>query len=944
MRAARGFAFEKVMERAMDRQDLQMFDGFMKRDGMVVPFRRDKIVSAISRAADEVARRDHVEVGAHMPEQLADLVIAQLLDPKSEYFVAPDAEGRQIPHIEDMQDLIEIVLAEQGYAPIVAAYKRYRKHRELARERIRVRQSGPRSRDGKPVDLTDASLLLVESADKGHTLPWDRKELIDTLRRHTDLNEEVALNIAKTVENQIIASHISSVDSNLVRELLNNELTLRGYRHQLRDLSVYGVSRQFVDRLMYAKSQENSNIVNNNPEAVQLGIAELVLKQWALDTIFTEDLKAAHNTGAIHLHDLGYPHRVYCSSHSVEYVKKYGLRGLNNLNNESAPAHSAHVLTTHLHTFVASMQANYAGALGLAYINIMYAPYLRGMPREEILQVAQGLIFGGAQNAFSRGGQTIFLDFNIHTGVPAYLKTVPAVGPRGKYMLRRADGTVERLEERIRPEKDASGNRLMELYLRDADGADRCVLRELPDAKRGMALDPAVEADLAARGEKILTYGDFEEEAREMTRALLEVWEAGDANGHVFEFPKCDFHVSAETFTDPAQLAIYERACEVASRNGSVYFIFDRDEVTLSACCRLRTTIQDNHMMRHPESMRFCGFQNVTINIPQCMYRAARAGRKTLDGLLDEIDRMMDLAVKAHEQKRRRIAEMLSGPGFPLWQIGKMANDGKPYVDLSTATYIIGLIGVNDAVRFLTGEEFHESPAALRLGEKIVAHMYLRAKKLSVKHQMKLTLEESPAESAARRLAKADLVYYRPEALTVFKGGSEDVAYYTNSVHLSADAPVTLVERIRKQARFHSLIESGAITHAFIGEQRPSPAAIDRLVRDTFFRTQSAQLVLSPEFTYCLECGHNMRGLQHRCTVCGSANVEGETRVVGYFSKVKNWNKSKRDGELPARQRGHYAVEPADCAAPSAAPSAVPSVPVVPAVPSTTPSAEPAHV
>ena len=35
---------------------------------------------------------------------------------------------------------------------------------------------------------------------------------------------------------------------------------------------------------------------------------------------------------------------------------------------------------------------------------------------------------------------------------------------------------------------------------------------------------------------------------------------------------------------------------------------------------------------------------------------------------------------------------------------------------------------------------------------------------------------------------------------------------------------------------------------------------------------------------------------------------EGETRVVGYFSKINNWNKSKRYGELPARQRGIYAV------------------------------------
>ncbi len=37
------------------------------------------------------------------------------------------------------------------------------------------------------------------------------------------------------------------------------------------------------------------------------------------------------------------------------------------------------MLTGHLNTFLASMQANYAGALGIAYINILYAPFLEGM-------------------------------------------------------------------------------------------------------------------------------------------------------------------------------------------------------------------------------------------------------------------------------------------------------------------------------------------------------------------------------------------------------------------------------------------------------------------------------------------------------------------------------------------------------------------------------------
>jgi hypothetical protein len=86
------------------------------------------------------------------------------------------------------------------------------------------------------------------------------------------------------------------------------------------------------------------------------------------------------------------------------------------------------------------MQANYAGALGIAYINMLYAPYLEGMDESQYRQVAQELIFNGAQNAFSRGGQTLFLDFNIHTGVPRYMAKVPAIGPGGRYLLRLADG------------------------------------------------------------------------------------------------------------------------------------------------------------------------------------------------------------------------------------------------------------------------------------------------------------------------------------------------------------------------------------------------------------------------------------------------------------------------------------------------------------------------
>lgn len=883
------------------------FDGFKKRSGLIVAFHRSKIESAITRAAAAVASVESSVVQDNLARHISDRVLDEMDNPLCEFYVHPDEHGKRIPAIEDVQDLVEIILAEEGYTAIVAAYKRYRKQRETARRRIRVRDMNANG----DVDVTDASLLLVESNSENLTMPWNRQRVVDQLLASTDLSLEVVVSIAKAVENQVIASALTTVNSTLIRELVNNELVARGYHEQLRDLSLYRVPRDYVDSLMFTKSTENSNIVNNNPEAVNLGLAELLLKQWALDTIFSAEVKLAHDTGAIHLHDLGYPHRVYCSSHSIEYVKKYGLCNLVNLNTESMPARSASVLTGHLNTFLASMQANYAGALGIAYINILYAPMLEGMDRVALKQVAQELIFNGSQNAFSRGGQTLFLDFNIHSGVPRYLKGVPAIGPGGHYMLRLNDGTKAELTEVIREDRDASGNRLMDLFYETGEER-RLVLRELADESEGVVYDPDIAADLAKRGESVITYGDYEKEAREFASAMLDVWGDGDRHGRVFEFPKCDFHISEETFEDMAQYAIFQQACELASKNGSAYFIFDRDEVTLSACCRLRTTIDDNRMLKHPESMRFCGFQNVTINVPQAAYRAAKNGRKDIEGLFEELDMTMELAVQAHLEKRVRTAEMMSGPGRPLYQIGRLASDGKPYVDLDTCTYILGLIGVNDAVNFLVGQELHESEEAMDMALRVVAHMFLKAKKLSKKHNMKFTLEESPAESAARRLAKTDLVYFADEARPVVKGDNEDVVYYTNSVHLSADAPVSLVERIRLQGRFHSMIESGAITHAFVGEEKPSAQSIERLIHNTFFRTQTAQITISPEFTYCNACDHNMRGLVERCAKCGSDNVVGETRVVGYFSKIQNWNKSKRYGELVARQRGRYAVETAD--------------------------------
>jgi ribonucleoside-triphosphate reductase len=668
-------------------------------------------------------------------------------------------------------------------------------------------------------DTTDMS-LMVATTKEGLILEWDREKIVKALMAEADLPKNEATDIAFGVEEKVFSSGVKTISVSLIRELVDNELFERGYRKKLHKQESLGIPNYDLNRIIFSKTKENANVNTNNPEAVNLAIAETILKQYAFKNIFSSEVVNAHLKGALHLHDLGYPIRVYCSAHSLEYLKKYGLR-LMNLSTESTPPTHAMTLVGHLNTFLASMQTFYAGALGIGYINIFFAPLTHELDDNQLKQIAQYLIFSCSQNAFSRGGQTLFIDFNVHLGVPSYLRNVPAIGPKGKYMLRGANGQIKFLDDVPR---DKNGN--------------------LKQPKKG----------------KILTYQDFEKESQRVLKAFMDVWRAGDSKGRPFPFPKMDLHINQDSFDKAEQLRLFKYACQIASENGSPYFVFDRDEVTLSACCRLRTQVRDNYVINHPESMRFCGFQNVTINLPQTAYKA---GVGNIDGAISEIKKIMDLAIKAHLEKKKFIESIMNEEGLPLWGVGKPASDGRAYIDLNRedTSYIIGMIGLNEFVKYLSGKELHESPEAYKLGLKIISTMYLKAQEYEKKYGLNVKLEESPAESTSLRLAKVDLQEYPDEAWGMVRGDKKSgEIYYTNSIHFAPDAPIDIIERIIGQGKFHSLIESGAITHVFLGEQSPSAGSIFNLIKKVWQDTQTAQITISPEFTYCEDCGKLSRG------------------------------------------------------------------------------------
>jgi len=688
--------------------------------------------------------------------------------------------------------------------------------------------------------------LQVMSLQEYEKNDWDSTKIVDALRNECGLTKSEAQRIAGLAYEDLVARGKHEIDVKMLKSIINYHLLMNGYNgKKLAGQVTLGMSLLDMDNLIHNKSEENSNINNNNPEAVSMTIAENALKQYALKRFFSREVSNAHLEGLLHIHDLGQITRLYCSAHSLLSLAKNGLNDRFGFAIHSSPAQHAQTLVGHLNTFLCTIATYYAGALGVDFVNVYFAPYVDKLTKEQQKQIAQYLIFSLSQSSFSRGGQVLFTDFNLHISIPDWLKKVEATGPGGK--------PVSKI--------------VFEGNSYEVD--DKKLLKLVKEAKNLEEVQAFAKEGKFGLSWQNKTYADYEQTARDFLMVMLEVYKKGDMNGMPFMFPKPDLHVTADDF-EGENLKVLKYAAEVASFNGSVYFVNDRMDksgnggIQLAACCRLKATVEDTSVLKN-------------------------------------------IAMKAHLQKKKHIAGIAQNENDPLYEVCKRPyHDGSPYVDLEKATYIMGMVGLNECVKFLFGKELHEDQAAYEFGMKVISFMYSKVKQFSAKHGLKVTLEESPAESAARRLAKTDLLHFSEKAINIVNGEVEfDNVYYTNSIHFRPDADVSIIDRIRKQSKFHNLIESGAIIHAFVGENLPSPDSVLALVKKTFYDTSCTQFVISPEFTVCGECHNRFNGSKEKCPNCGSEKVKHMSRVVGYYSYIESWNVSKKR-ELQDRRAGTY--------------------------------------
>jgi anaerobic ribonucleoside-triphosphate reductase len=175
------------------------------------------------------------------------------------------------------------------------------------------------------------------------------------------------------------------------------------------------------------KIRENSNEGVMSFSGLNARVAGEVLANFALNRIYSNDVKTAHDEGDFHIHDLSYPIVGYCAGWSLETLLR---RGFGHVPNQihSAPAKHLETATLHMVNYIGTMQGEFAGAQAFSSVDTLLAPFVRHdkLDYDRVKQDIQKLIFG--LNVPSRWGwQTPFSNLTFDWRIPEDMKAKKVV-------------------------------------------------------------------------------------------------------------------------------------------------------------------------------------------------------------------------------------------------------------------------------------------------------------------------------------------------------------------------------------------------------------------------------------------------------------------------------------------------------------------------------------
>jgi ribonucleoside-triphosphate reductase len=344
------------------------------------------------------------------------------------------------------------------------------------------------------------------------------------------------------------------------------------------------------------------------------------------------------------------------------------------------------------------------------------------------------------------------------------------------------------------------------------------------------------------RKTKKRTYGSYQIEAQRVLMAILEVLGEGDGEGKIFTLPVPLIHFSEESFNAPGMSDFIGKFAEFLQNKGRAFLVFERGRQR-----RIYRSFTLPHKVipsvNEPWQTRHAVIHSVTVNLPRIGYIAHGSDLH----LFAKLTELIELAAEAHMQKRVFIERLLAAGRDGALGILMMKQDGKNFLQLEQADFLVGLAGLNELVQIHKGAQFHESDDAVAFGLEIISHMESVCERLSQRHHISFALCGVPNQTISSRLARLDLRYYSPDSGYVVKGdlGTGKV-YYSDSIYINQDEKCPLLKRMSIEGKFSQYMTGGSMSWVPVKKNFATKKALVEFIMAVFQKTEMSQIYFTP--------------------------------------------------------------------------------------------------
>lgn len=375
----------------------------------------------------------------------------------------------------------------------------------------------------------------------------------------------------------------------------------------------------------------------------------------------------------------------------------------------------------------------------------------------------------------------------------------------------------------------------------------------------------------------------------ELSKFFFEYFTEIQCKESVFTFPVVTLAHGIDKDKNKLDPEFWDWSAEVCSKKACANILISETN-SFSSCCRLKnqldTPIENTSSSELGMSNSF-GVGGISIG----SHRVCGINMYRLAQLEDEDENAADNAIdccwKILYSHRKHIQSLIERGVFPLYTYN--------YMDLKRQYSTFGFIGAYEYVLYKCqfdeqrakdiGYDEYLIPFLQDLEEKIKGYQDKYKKDYVI-----CNIEQIPGESMAVRLAQIDKLL----------GYNDRFEFYSNQYIPTADS-ASIHERLEIEGKVNVLCSGGSICHINVDDSEPLSTEQFSRIMEVARETGATYFAINYCYSEC-EDGHFIIGKHDVCPICRKKIVNNYTRVVGFVTPVKNWNKTRRRVDFPTRK------------------------------------------